>query len=147
MSAGRRRSIVVERIISAPPAAVFAAWSDPESLRVWMRPGEIESAEVEVDFRVGGRFRILMRGEREYVQHGEYLEIDPPRRLVLSWISEWAPEDERHTRVTVTFEPTGDGHTRLRLLHDELPDSDTYDGHADGWAGIADELSRHVETP
>ena len=55
--------IVQERVLPAPPPIVFAAWSDAASLRQWMCPGEIERAEAEVDFRVGGCFRVVIHGE------------------------------------------------------------------------------------
>ena len=77
-----RAPIVQERVLPAGPEAVFAAWSDADSLRQWMVPGDLERAEAEVDFRVGGRFRIVMHGaERDYVQHGEYLAIEDGKTL------------------------------------------------------------------
>lgn len=142
----RRAPIVQERILPAAIEEVFAAWSDPESLRVWMCPGEVRSADAEVDFRVGGSFRIVMHETgRDYVHHGEYLEIDPPRRLVFTWVSEFLPEDEAHTRVSVSLEPAGPGRTRLRLVHDELPDTGSYDGHESGWGDIVGHLSEHLK--
>jgi uncharacterized protein YndB with AHSA1/START domain len=135
-----RASVVQERILPAPPDEVFAAWSDPESLRRWMCPGEIRSADVEVDFRVGGRFRVVMHGAREYAHHGEYLEIVPPRRLVFTWVSEFLPEAEAHTRVTVTLEPIEATRTHIRLVHDLLPAGDAYAGHAQGWEDILRKL-------
>lgn len=140
-----RAPIVQERVLPAPPEVVFAAWSNPESLRIWMCPGEVARAEVEMDFRVGGRFRIVMFGEREYAQHGEYLEIDPPKRLSFTWVSEWLPEDQAQTRVDVTLEPAGDGETRIRVVHEALPAGDSYDGHERGWADILRRLDEHLE--
>lgn len=139
------KSITQERILLAPPESVFAAWSEPEGLCAWMCPGEIPKASVELDFRVGGRFRIEMHDSAQtYVQHGEYLEIDAPQRLVFSWFSEWMPEGERDTRVTVTFEAYEDEATLLRLVHDLLPESDSYDGHREGWASILEKLDDYV---
>jgi uncharacterized protein YndB with AHSA1/START domain len=137
---GRRAPIVQERLIAAPPEAVFDAWGDAASLRRWMCPGDTRRTEVELDFWVGGRFRIVMHGEREFVQHGEYLEIDRPRRLVFTWISDFVSPDEARTRVTVTFAPAASGATLVRLVHDELPDTDTYDRHVQGWADILRKL-------
>ena len=131
------RSIVQERLLPAPPDEVFAAWSDPDSLRQWMCPAEgMAPASVEVDFRVGGRFRIVMHGDRDYAQHGEYLEIDPPKRIVFRWVSEWVPTGEAETRVSVSLEPGADGGTRLVLVHDRLHGTDTYQGHPAGWRRI-----------
>jgi uncharacterized protein YndB with AHSA1/START domain len=142
----RRAPIIQERLLPAPPEAVFEAWSDPEGLATWMCPApDMERASVEVDFRVGGSFQILMHGsEQDYLQHGEYLEIEPPKRLVMTWVSEWQPEGQRRTRIEVTCEPAGVGQTRLVLTHDELPDTDSYDGHRQGWATILEKLERHL---
>ena len=137
------KSITLERWIAAEPDRVFSAWSDPESLAVWMCPGDMSGASAEVDFRVGGFYRIVMHGERDYVQTGRYLEIEPGKRLVFEWISEWVPVEESRTRVTVRFEAV-EGGTRLVLVHDQLPDSDTYDGHEGGWSSILDKLANHL---
>ena len=138
--------IVVERSFNAAPDRVFEAFADPQGLAVWMCPADDTThASVELDFRVGGRFRIVMHGaERDYVQHGEYLSIDPGERIVMTWISEFVPEAEARTRVTVTFDPEGEG-TRLRLVHDGLPSGDRYDGHEGGWTRILAGLSDHLD--
>jgi uncharacterized protein YndB with AHSA1/START domain len=133
---GTRAPIVQERVLAATPEEVFAAWSDPESLRAWMCPGDVRRAEAQVDFRVGGRFRIVMYGREAYSHHGEYLEIDPPRRLVFTWVSEFLPEAVSRTRVSVTFTRLAAGGTRLRLVHEALPAGDWYAGHEQGWSDI-----------
>jgi uncharacterized protein YndB with AHSA1/START domain len=102
-----RQPIVQERVIEAPAEAVFEAWSDAERMGKWMCPGpDMSHATVEVDFRVGGRFRIVMHGERDYVHHGEYLAIEPPRHIVFTWVSEWIPADQAKTKVSVSIEPS-----------------------------------------
>jgi uncharacterized protein YndB with AHSA1/START domain len=139
------RELVIERILPATPADVFAAWSDADGLATWMCPGDLSGADVELDFRVGGRFAFDMRGgDQPYAHHGEYLVIEPPKRLVMRWVSEWMPEGERDTRVTVTFEAQGEGATRIRIHHEELPESDSYDGHAEGWASILSKLDERL---
>ncbi len=140
-----RPPLVFERILPAPPDVVFRHWSDPEHLSKWMRPEPTMSeAKVEVDFRVGGHFRITMVGEQEYTQHGEYLEIEPDARIVFSWVSEWMPPGEQSTRVSVSLSPVGDSETRLELVHEALPDGDAYAGHEGGWNHILDDLAKHL---
>jgi uncharacterized protein YndB with AHSA1/START domain len=141
-----REPIVIERVLPAPPDVVFAAWGDATSLRLWMAPGSAREATVEVDFRVGGSFRIVMHhAERDAAHRGEYLELDPPKRIVMTWISEWAPEDEQRTLVRIDLAPVGLRRTRLVLTHSELSDGTTYDGHAKGWGEILDQLGRVLE--
>ncbi len=51
-------SLTIKRRFDAPPAKVFAAWTDPEKLKYWMGGPEIGSVTAETDVRAGGRFRI-----------------------------------------------------------------------------------------
>ena len=143
MSATHLRAPVrIERTLPAPPEQVFRAWTDAESLRQWMLPGDIQRCEVRCDPRVGGRFEIVMLGEERYVQHGEYLVIDPPRRLVFSWFSASLPD--ARTQVSVELAATQDGGTRLVLVHEDLPDDPSYAGHEDGWGDILRHLGEHL---
>jgi len=138
-------TIVQERELPATPEDVFAAFGDPESLAVWMCPGDVGSATAQVDLSVGGRFRIDMQGaEQGYAHSGEFLELDPPKRLVFTWVSEWMPPEVRSTRVSVELEPVDGGRTRIRLVHSGLPEDDTYAGHDQGWADILEKLALHL---
>ena len=137
------KSFTVERVIAAEPERVFAAWSDPESLAHWMCPGEMNGATAEVDFRVGGHYRLVMHGEQDYVHTGRYLEIEPSKKIVFEWNSEWIPPEESRTLVSVRFEASGGG-TRVILDHEQLPDTDTYDGHEQGWVSILEKLAARV---
>lgn len=47
--------LVVRRLIQASREEVFAAWTDPESIKHWMCPGDIVEAEAHLDLRPGGR--------------------------------------------------------------------------------------------
>ena len=49
-------SLTLKRRLKASPAKVFAAWTDPEKVKVWMGPGEVKVLSVECDARLGGRF-------------------------------------------------------------------------------------------
>ena len=135
-----RTGLVVERLLPAPPDAVFEAWTDPAILREWMAPqGDVEAS---ADVRVGGSFRILMLGAGEGddgpIEHtGEYLVVDRPNRLSFTWISPYTGDGP--SVVTVTFEPRVDG-TWVRLEHEQLPE-DHVAGHEDGWGRILERLA------
>src|SRR5262245_36693922 len=96
--------------ISAPPATVFAYWVEADRLATWM------GRTVSIDARPGGAYRIDYNGTD--IAAGTVLEIDPPRRLVLSW--GWEQSDDPvppgASIVEVTLSPDGDG-TLLRLRH------------------------------
>ena len=75
--------VEVRHSLHAPIADVFRWWTEADLLREWMSP--IGTVDAEVDLRVGGAFRIVMKGGGRVIEHvGEYLEIDPPRRLVFT---------------------------------------------------------------
>ena len=134
--------LVVRRVLPVERDRVFAAWLDPVSLATWMRPGEATGAIVEVDPRVGGRFRILME-QAEGCGHeheGEYLAIEPPSLLSFTWIS--AATDLRPTVVTVELHAR-DGGTELVLTHRRLP-PERVDGHRQGWTDILRLLEREL---
>jgi uncharacterized protein YndB with AHSA1/START domain len=126
-------ALVVRRVLPVERERVFAAWLDPASLATWMRPGGMTDAIVDVDPRVGGRFRILMQhGQADYEHQGEYLAIEPPSLLSFTWIS--AATDLRPTVVTVELHERDDG-TELVLTHRRLP-PERVDAHRGGWTDI-----------
>jgi uncharacterized protein YndB with AHSA1/START domain len=130
-------TLVVRRFIPAPRERVFAAWLDPASLAQWMRPGKAMDAKVEVDPRVGGKFRIVMIEDRGNFEHtGEYLAIEPPARLSFTWISQ--ATDFRPTVVTIDFVERDAG-TDLILTHRRLPASEI-EPHRRGWTDIVQKL-------
>jgi len=69
---------------------------------------------------------------------GEYLEIEPPRRLVFTWASPFTGPDP--SLVTVELEPDGPMATNLRIIHTDLPES-VATSHRDGWGAMLDHLS------
>jgi uncharacterized protein YndB with AHSA1/START domain len=135
MSAGRDsgETLVVRRFIPAPRERVFADWLDSASLAQWMRPDKMTDAEVEVDPRVGGRFRIVMIERHERHEHtGEYLAIEPPSLLSFTWISN--ATDHKPTVVTIEFHERGTG-TELVLTHRRLAPK-AIEGHRKGWTDV-----------
>ena len=96
-------------------------------------------ARAELDARPGGRFRIEV--ENGTVAAGEYLEVDPPNRLVLSW--GWEGNDAvppGSTTVEITVAPAGSG-SLLRLRHLGLPTEEQRALHQGGWTMYADRLA------
>ncbi len=138
--------LVVRRLLPVARDQVFAAWLDAASLAQWMRPGDVQSATVEVDPRVGGKFRIVMvhglGGEEHW---GEYLVIEKPSLLSFTWIS--AATDRRPTVVTIQFLERGAASTELILTHRGLP-ATKVDAHRSGWTDVIRKLdnfaSRHL---
>jgi uncharacterized protein YndB with AHSA1/START domain len=126
--------LVVRRRMAVPRERVFEAWLDSESLAHWMRPEDVTRADVTVDPRVGGGFRIVMVGRsHDAVEHvGEYLAIEPPSLLSFTWISKHT--DHQPTVVTIEFHERGTG-TELVLTHRRLPPT-AVEGHRRGWTDV-----------
>jgi len=139
-------SLTLKRHFKAPPAKVFAAWTDPEKLKRWMGPGEITAVATKSDARVGGRYRIEMRSPNGDALNvgGVYREVVTNEKLVFTWSWDAAPPDEPHeSLVTVLFKPDGDG-TLLTVTHEKLFDEKSRDGHYHGWVGALDKLEKLV---
>jgi len=140
-------TLVLERTFQAPAQAVFDAWTSEEVLRRWFhaRP-EWDTPEAEVDLRLGGTVRVVMRDPQdgaEYGGRGHYTEIDPPTRLAYAWT--WDSEADRETLVELDF-IEADGATTVRLTHHNLRDREMVVSHEDGWGGCLDSLERALET-
>ena len=134
----------LRRLLPASPQEVFDAWTDPESLRQWFCPGTVSLASVELDVRVGGQFRIVMRDETKDLSHtGTYREIAPPRRLVFTWRSSATYDQE--TLVTIELHPKGN-ETELVLTHERLPDTVAAGRHEGGWQDAVRKLAAYLGT-
>lgn len=101
--------IEYRRFFAASPQLVFQAFTDPEHLRHWRGPEELQMVSCEIDLRVGGRYRYVYRGPegQHHVFHGEYREVQPPNRLVSTFVYEAASEDQ--AVETVIFDEVDGG--------------------------------------
>jgi len=118
----RAASVRVTRQVSAAPGRIFDAWLSADEARSFLFAGRIgETISLEIDARVGGKFRIVRHLDREGVDYaGEFLEIDRPHRLVFSlFIEQYAQRDDR---VIVELAPVAN-QSLLVLTHElSLPD-------------------------
>jgi uncharacterized protein YndB with AHSA1/START domain len=126
---------VIEREIriEARPETVFAFWTDPGKMARWM------GRDIRLDPRPGGEFRIDYNGED--IANGQFVEVDAPSRIVLTWGWE-APGDPTPpggSTVEVEFVPDGTG-TIVRLRHSGLA-AEAVEGHAVGWDQFLQRLS------
>jgi uncharacterized protein YndB with AHSA1/START domain len=110
------RELVLTRIIDAPPARLYRAWTTPELLRQWWAPKPWTTPVAELDVRPGGVGNIVMRSPegQDMPCPGVYLEIVPNKRLVLAdaYREAWMPSAKPFMTVIVTFDDLGGGRTR-----------------------------------
>ena len=125
----------VQRVVAKPLEEVWAAFTDSAHLAAWFWPPRFETS-VDIDLRVGGRFRIASVTAGLAVG-GEYVEVDAPGRLVHTW--RWDGDDEE-TLVTLTF-LTVDGGTGITILHERFSDPETAEQNAAGWNSCLDRLA------
>jgi len=130
--------VSIRRKMPAPCEVVYEAWIAPEGIREWMCPGDAVSAEAVLDVRVGGSYRIVMKGkERDHVHTGVYQVVEPNSRLVFTWTQEG---NEPTTLVTVEFLPQG-SESELVLTHERFPKADVAQRYQNGWGTIASKLA------
>lgn len=136
----REIALEIRRTFPASRERVFRAWTRPEELNRWSAPRDAV-ATTEVDLRVGGRYRIVMRGPdgTTYIVGGVYREVDPPSRLVYTWKWEGNPAAVESV-VTVEFLERGRS-TEVVLRHDGLADDGDRSRHEDGWNACLDKLA------
>jgi uncharacterized protein YndB with AHSA1/START domain len=130
----------VERVLPAPPEAVYAAWLDPAELAAFICPPP-GTARVELDPRVGGALRIVMTfPDRRTVIEGAYLSLDPPHLISFAWR---VAARAIASVVTVSLEPHGTAETRMTILHTRLP-AEWAASYRRGWASIRDQLAARL---
>jgi uncharacterized protein YndB with AHSA1/START domain len=107
--------ILITREFDAPRHLVYKAWTTPELVRRWWSGKRGEMTTVEIDLRVGGRWRYVMvaEGGGEVAFHGEYREIVPNERIVHTEVFDASPG--AHALTTVTFREAAGG-TTLAIL-------------------------------
>ena len=138
-------TLVLERRLEASPQRAFDAFTRPEELAVWFGPEAVTIRNLEADARPGGAYRLEMHyaDGTWYGLAGEYLEVEPPSRLVMTWIWENGDYAGRATLVTIELSPDPRG-TLLRLTHENLADVEACDKHRSGWSSTFDCLERHL---
>jgi uncharacterized protein YndB with AHSA1/START domain len=142
-------SLTLVRRIAARPSIVFEAMTTAEGIAAWFGPDDLPVVRAEMDARVGGAYRVHFRtlDGRDHEACGEFLELVPPRRIVMSW--SWAfggelEEQGRISRIEIDLAPLADG-TELTFTHAGLWSEASEKSHAGGWTGALDKLVRHLE--
>ena len=134
-----KSSLTIRRRFRAPPARVYAAWTEPAQIARWFGPGKVVIVDAVFETRAGGRFAIHARspdtGDDHHVS-GTVKEAKPNEKLVYTWAWEGSPEPE--SRVTVEFRDGGEGSTVL------LFDDGARDRHNMGWTGAFDKLEAYL---
>ena len=154
--------LVLERTLNAPIELVWEAYTKPEHLKRWFAPKPYEIAEMELDLRPGGIFRLRMVGPGGFdTGHGVpgcVLEVQQREKLV--WTNALGPgyrpselgegcESFAMTAI-ITFADAGDGKTHYKAvaLHKDLADKETHEkmGFHEGWGTVAGQLEDYARS-
>lgn len=147
------RELVLTRLIDAPRAALFRAWTEPALLKQWFAPLPYTTPVAELDVRPGGSSRIVMRGPDgvDIPCGGVYLEIVENERIVFTdaYTTAWEPSEKPFFTGIVTFADEG-GRTRYtaRARHWTVADRENHEkmGFHEGWGQCADQLAALAAT-
>jgi uncharacterized protein YndB with AHSA1/START domain len=132
----------IERTFNAPAAAVFDAWTSPEVMRRWFHVApDWETPEAEVELRVGGKVRVVMRRPdgTEIGAHGEYTLIDRPHQLQMTW--SFADDPSNQQMIELSFSES-EGSTTVVMVNSSISTDARRDAQHTGWHGCFNELER-----
>jgi uncharacterized protein YndB with AHSA1/START domain len=118
--------------IEASPETIYEFLIDPDRMIQWM------GRKAELDPRPGGIFRVDLNGE--HISRGEFIELDPPHRVVFSfgWEGDTSIVKPGTSTVELNLTAEGDG-TVLRLTHTDLPE-ESRGSHGHGWEHYLERL-------
>jgi uncharacterized protein YndB with AHSA1/START domain len=137
--------VVAEIFIAAPRERIFQAITDPkQAIRWWGQADRYHLAEFQMDVRVGGKWSTSGASVKmgDIAVHGEFIEIDPPRRLAYTWSSSWM---NAVTKVLWELEPQDNG-TFVKLTHTGFAgDAEQAKNHGTGWSLVLGWLQGFAE--
>lgn len=150
------KNLVITRTFDAPKELVWQAWTDPEHYKGWWGPRLYSCPACEIDLRVGGKYKALMRGQGNDIwTAGTYLEIVPNELLV--YTDSFSDENgnivsSEHygmsgipevMKVTIKLEER-DGQTKMTLIHEGTLEGELRDMTRAGWNESFDKLAEQL---
>jgi uncharacterized protein YndB with AHSA1/START domain len=141
-------ALQLRRVLEAPASTVFRACTVPEELAKWWGPRGFTTPAIEIDLRVGGRYRFGMQPPEGDLFHltGEFREVDPPSRLVYTFVWEPPDPDDRETVVTLAFHKV-DGSTEVDFTQGMFATEARRALHEQGWTESFERLQELLSAP
>ena len=132
----------IERTFAASAEEVFDAWTSPEVMRRWFHCApDWGTPEAEVDLRLGGKVRVVMRRPdgTDAAAQGVYTLIERPHRLAMTWTFDDDPANEQ--RIELFFSESA-GSTTVLMVNSGISTDQRRDAQDAGWRGCLDQLER-----
>jgi uncharacterized protein YndB with AHSA1/START domain len=141
------RELVVSRLIDAPRALVFRAWTQPEHIARWWGPQGYTTIFCDMDIRIGGRYRFGMRSPEgtEHWKVGVFRELVEPDRVVFTFAWEAPDGTLGHELLTTVIFTDQDGQTLLTLRQAEFETTDRRDDHGRGWTSCLERFAEYMK--
>jgi uncharacterized protein YndB with AHSA1/START domain len=138
----------MRRVLRAPAATVFRACTEPQELAKWWGPRGFTTPTIELDVRVGGRYRFAMQPPEGDLFHltGEFREVEPPSRLAYTFVWEPSDPDDRETVVTLSFRDV-DGSTEVDFTQGVFATEARRALYEQGWAESFERLQELLSAP
>jgi len=143
----KKNTVSLHRIIQASPEKVFRAFSDPIALATWLPPYGFLCTVLQMDFKVGGNFKMTFINFSTGNGHsfgGEYLEILPNESIKYSDRFD-DPNLPGEMITTVSLNKVSCG-TELKIVQENIPDIIPVEMCYLGWQESLDKMKRLVET-
>lgn len=147
------RDLRINRVIRAPRAAVWSAWTTPSSFEQWWVPAPARSKVEKMELVPGGSLvTLISENDGAFEPHvaGCFLAVDALERIVFtdSLLGGWRPAEQAFMTAVITFRDHPDGTDYAAYaMHKSSADRDTHEemGFFDGWGTVAEQLARFVE--
>jgi uncharacterized protein YndB with AHSA1/START domain len=136
------RVIRIERTFAASAEEVFDAWTNPEVMQRWFHCApDWRTPVAEVDLRIGGKVRVVMRKPdgTEVEGQGEFTVIDRPHRLAMTWTFDDDPSNKQ--LIELSFSES-EGSTTVLMINSGISKDERRDAQDEGWHGCLEELKR-----
>jgi uncharacterized protein YndB with AHSA1/START domain len=137
----------LRRFLSGRRARVFQALIEPAALALWWGPAGFATAEIAVDLKVGGAYRLGMQPPEGDLFHlaGRFVEVAPPHRRAYTFSWEEPDPDDQETLVELSLHEVGDG-TELDLRQGLFATEGRYELHRQGWTESLDKLCELIDS-
>ena len=145
--------LTLKRVIKAPRAVIWHAWTDPASLEQWWYPAPAKCRVVAMDLQPGGAFvtHFSENGD-DFVPHiaACFLDLVEPERIVFTdaLTGGWRPAEQPFMTAVITLidHPDGTEYT-ARVMHKNVADRDRHEkmGFFDGWGTVTGQLATLAE--
>ena len=139
-------SLEIKRVFQASTQRVYEAWTQADQLKAWHCPAGMTVSFAQCDPKVGGRYVVNMvdADGQDHRAAGEYIELVPASKIVLTWNWEIGGGGAGEMLVTVLLKSISADRSEITLIHERLEDDASRLDHMGGWTGALDHLEDHL---